>query len=165
MSQPLRGRAATRWLPRALLVCLLAVAAHAGAGTGASTDAAAPGASNEQATSLPVLGNFRQQGKRDLAMLTHYGKKGRGEQYGVLVFPEAGSGQPGKVVKTFIDSGPNAPRLSLVKPGSYTPVCHNGGPCTPVKLDNEAISLCFGEASCEIIYFSGGAFRELFVTD
>lgn len=155
-----------------LMACLLALTAHADAGTNATTDAAAADATNEhsspqrgKATSLPVLGSFRQQGKRDLAMLTHYGKKGRGEYYGVLVFPEAGSGQPAKVVKTFIDTGPNPPGLSLVKPGSYTPVCHNGGPCTPVNISNEAISLCFGEASCEIIYFNGGAFRELFVTD
>lgn len=28
-----------------------------------------------------------------------------------------------------------------------------------------AISLCFGEASCEIIYFDANAFRELLVTD
>lgn len=173
MSQPLRGGAATRRLQGGLMAGLLALAAHANADTDAGSDAAAAGAINEhpspqrwQPTSLPVLtGSFRQQGKRDLAVLTHNDKKGRGDQYGVVIFPDAGSGQPAKVVKTFIDTGPNPPRLSLVKPGSYTPVCHAGVPCAPVKISNEAISLCFGEASCEIIYFNGGAFRELVVTD
>ena len=165
MSKTLRGSAAMRRLQGGLMACVLALAAHADAGTSTTADAAAARAISEQATSLPVLGSFRQEGKRDLAMLTHYGKKGRGEHYGVLVFPNAGSGEPGKVVKTFIDTGPNPPHLSLVKPGSYTPVCRTGGPCTPVNISNEAISLCFGEASCEIIYFNGTAFRELFVTD
>ena len=165
MSQPLRGGAATRRLRGGLLACLLALTVNANAVTNAGTDTAAPGATNEQPTWLPVLGSFRLQGKRDLAMLTHYGKKGRGDHYGVLVFSDVGNGQPGKVVKTFIDTGPNPPRLSLAKPGSYKPVCHTGGPCAPVKISTEAISLCFGEASCEIIYFDGSAFRELVVTD
>lgn len=164
MSKTQRGSAAMRQLQGGLMACVLALAAHAGAGTNTTTDAAAARAISEQ-TSLPVLGSFRQQGKRDLAMLTHYGKKGRGEHYGVLVFPNAGSGEPGKVVKTFIAIGPNPPHLSLVKPGSYKPACHTGGPCAPVKISNEAISLCFEEASCEIIYFDGGAYREIFVTD
>jgi hypothetical protein len=156
MFQPLRGGSAKRRLQGALMACLAAMAAR--------TDAAA-GAIAEPTMSPPVLGSFRQPGKRDLAVLRHDGKKSRGEQYDVVVFPDAGSGQQAKVVKTFIDTGPNPPRLSLAKPGSYTPVCHTGGRCTPVKISNEAISLCFGEASCEIIYFNGGAFRELVVTD
>ncbi|USX25173.1 hypothetical protein NHH73_21550 [Oxalobacteraceae bacterium OTU3CINTB1] len=157
MSQPLRGRAAARRLPGGLLACLLVMATLA--------DAAAAGATDIPAMAPPVLGSFRQPDQRDLAVLRHNGKKNRGEQYDVVVFPEAGSGQPAKVVKTFIDAGPNPPRLSLAKPGSYKPACHAGGQCAPVKISNEAISLCFGEASCEIIYFNRGAFRELVVTD
>ena len=148
MSQPLRGGAAPRQLQGGILGCLLALAAHGDAGANAL-----------------LTGTLRHPGERDVAVLTHNGKKSGGNQYSVIVFPNIGSGQPAKVVKTFIDTGPNAPRLSLVKPGSYKPACHAGGPCAPVKISSEALSLCFGEASCEIIYFDGGTFRELVVTD
>ncbi|MBP1205133.1 hypothetical protein JOD97_003175 [Duganella sp. 1411] len=118
------------------------------------------------ALSLPVLpGSFQQQGNRDIALLMYQSHEGQDDQYGLVVVPDASSSQPAKVVKTFTDKGPNAPRLSLVKPGSYAPVCHDGGHCAPVMISNEAIGLCFGEASCEIIYFDAGAYRELFVTD
>lgn len=135
--------------------------------------AAATSAFNEQdlpqgwkTLSLPVLpGSFQQKGNRDIALLMYQSREGQDDQYGLVVVPDASDGQPARVVKTFTDNGPNPPRLSLVKPGSYAPVCHNGGICAPVKIGNEAIGLCFGEASCEIIYFNAGAYRELVVTD
>lgn len=118
-----------------------------------------------EAASIPTLrGNLLHPGSGDLAMLMHTRQSGM-DLYGLVVVPNAASGQPPRVVKNFTDKGPNPPRLSLVKPGTYTPVCHDGGQCAPVKIANEAISLCFGEASCEIVYFDGSAFRELAVTD
>ena len=164
MSQTLRG---------GLMACLLALAAHANADTNSDTPSpsdmrALDGRALPQgwtALSLPVLpGSFQQQGNRDIALLM-YNSHGGQHEYGLVVVPDASGGLPAKVVKTFTDTGPNAPRLSLIKPGNYVPVCHNGGHCAPVKISNEAIGLCFGEASCEIIYFNGGAYRELVVTD
>lgn len=67
-----------------------------------------------------------------------------------------------------IQSLPNRNDFNIGTPNKKTyhgPVCHTGGSCAPVKISNEAISLCFGEASCEIIYFDGSAFREFVVTD
>ena len=165
MSQTLRG---------GLMACLLALAASANADT--NSDTPSPSATRTldgralprgwTALSLPVLpGSFQQQGKRDIALLMYNSHEGQADQYGLVVVPDASGGLPAKVVKTFTDTGPNAPRLSLIKPGNYVPVCHNGGPCAPVKISNEAIGLCFGEANCEIIYFNGGAYRELVVTD
>ena len=55
----------------------------------------------------------------------------------------------------------NPPRLSLIHPGSYQPVCHSGESCAPLSIANESIGLCFGEASCEIIYFADGAYHEM----
>lgn len=118
------------------------------------------------ALSMPSLrGNFMHPGSGDVAALMHSKRAGTDDLYGLVVVPNAASGQPPRVVKNFTDNGPNPPRLSLVKPGTYTPVCHDGGHCAPVKIANEAISLCFGEASCEIVYYNGNAFRELVVTD
>jgi hypothetical protein len=70
-----------------------------------------------------------------------------------------------RIVKTFRAIAPNPPQLSLIKPGNYQPACHNGGDCAPRHIDSEAISVCFGEASCGIIYADGSAFREMAVTD
>lgn len=118
------------------------------------------------ALSMPSLrGSFMHPGSDDVAVMMHSRQAGMDDLYGLVVVPNAASGLPPRVVKNFTDNGTNPPRLSLVKPGTYTPVCHDGGRCAPVKIANEAISLCFGEASCEIVYFNGSAFRELFVTD
>lgn len=120
----------------------------------------------ENSLPLPVLrGNFLHAGSGDMAMLMRSEQVGMADSYIMVVLPNASSGQPPRVVKHFSAKEANPPKLSLVKPGMYTPVCHDGGPCTPVKIANQAIGLCFGEASCEIVYFDGSEFRELFVTD
>ena len=131
-----------------------------------ATENSAPSTKAEKSLPLPVLrGNFLRPGSGDVAMLLHSEQAGMADRYSLVMLPNAASKQPPRVLKNFSAKGPNPPELSLVKPGSYTPVCHDGGRCAPVKIANEAISLCFGEASCEIVYFNGSEFRELVVTD
>jgi hypothetical protein len=108
-----------------------------------------------------LSGAFRQPGSTDVAVLVRHGG---GEAYGLAVVSAAG-GKAAGVVKTFSDARANPPSLSLVRPGSYRPVCHDGGDCPPQAIANEAIGLCFGEASCEIIYFRDGVLHELVTTD
>ncbi|MYM83265.1 hypothetical protein GTP44_15025 [Duganella sp. FT50W] len=112
-----------------------------------------------QALAAPtVSGNFQREGQRDVAVLAK-----NGATYGLLVIA-AGNGAV-SVVKTFGDIQANPPQWSLVRPGSYQPVCHHGGACAPVEIHTDAISLCFGEASCQIVYFNGKAFSALAITD
>ncbi|MYN42382.1 hypothetical protein GTP55_23850 [Duganella sp. FT109W] len=109
----------------------------------------------------PTLsGAFLHEGNADTAVLTA-DKDG----YGLVVVPDAASGAEARVVKTFHDIAANPPQLSLIKPGNYQPLCHGGGTCPPVSIASEAIGLCFGEASCEILYFDGKAFRDIAITD
>lgn len=137
-----------------------------GAFPASATEKSTPSTKAEKSLPLPVLrGNFLRPGSGDVAMLMHSEQPGMADRYILMVLPNAASGQPPRVVKNFSVKGPNPPELSLVKAGTYTPVCHDGGRCAPVKIANEAISLCFGEASCEIVYFNGSEFRELVVTD
>ncbi|NVD70200.1 hypothetical protein HUX88_06470 [Duganella sp. BJB1802] len=81
------------------------------------------------------------------------------------VLPGAAGDGAASIVKTFKDIKANPPHLSLVKPGSYQPVCHGGESCAPLAIANESIGLCFGEASCEIIYYAEGAYHEIYITD
>jgi hypothetical protein len=108
-----------------------------------------------------LTGQFRAQGDTDTALLVRNGADG---SYGLAVAAGA-SGQPAAIVKTFARIDANPPKLALVRPGVYKPACAGGESCAPLNIEREAISLCFGEASCEIVYFSGDAFREVFVTD
>jgi hypothetical protein len=114
--------------------------------------------------SVPTLpGSFLREDTRDIAFLMQ-----KGGRYGVVVMPDAASGLPASVVKTFGPGEVNPPQLSLIKPGSYRPACHSdgsGGDCAPLTLATEAIGLCFREASCEIIYYAGNAFHEIAITD
>lgn len=146
-------------LARFGLSCLVVLAASARAQTPPGQPALPEG---WQALALPtVAGNFRQAGSDDIAMLV---KSRDSATYGLAVVPASGGAQA-SIVKTFSDIKANPPQLSLVKPGNYQPVCHSGGNCTPQTIAHEAMSLCFGEASCQIIYFTGGSFRELAVSD
>jgi hypothetical protein len=113
-----------------------------------------------------LSGAFRQAGSADAALLVQHGAGG---DYGLAVMFGADGGRPAAIVANFKDIKANPPQLSLIKPGSYQPRCSPGsgkdGGCQPQEIVNEAIGLCFGEASCEILYFSGGAFRALRMTD
>ena len=112
---------------------------------------------------LPTLsGSFLEHGQRGTAMLVQNPQQ---HTYGVAVAAEPASGATARIVKTFRAIAPNPPQLSLIKPGNYQPACHNGGDCALRHIDSEAISVCFGEASCGIIYADGSAFREIAVTD
>ena len=110
--------------------------------------------------SLTLSGQFQHQGNAGAAVLVQ-----NGDAYGVAVVPGAPADGTASIVKTFKDIKTNAPRLSLIHPGSYQPACHGGESCAPLSIANESIGLCFGEASCEIIYFADGAYHELVVTD
>lgn len=111
---------------------------------------------------LTLSGKFQQQGNTDTAVVV---QNGQGGAYGLAVVPGAAAEGGASIVKTFKDIKANPPRLSLVRPGSYQPVCHSGESCAPLTIANESIGLCFGEASCEIIYYANGAYHELYVTD
>jgi hypothetical protein len=109
----------------------------------------------------PALhGSFRQSGHEDIAVLAQ-----QGATYGVLVVPGEGHEDEVSVARTFGSSAANPPQLSLVHPGNYTPACHDGDACAPVDIPAEAIGLCHGEASCEIVYFKDHAFHHLTITD
>lgn len=113
-------------------------------------------------TGLTVSGKFQQQGHTDTAVVVRNGQDGA---YGLAVLPASSGDGAASIVKTFKDIKANPPHLSLVTPGSYQPVCHNGESCAPLAIANESIGLCFGEASCEIIYYADGAYHEIQVTD
>jgi len=108
---------------------------------------------------LSLSGKFQRQGNIDTAVVV---QNGQGGAYGLAVVPVDGTAS---IVKTFKDIKANPPQLSLVQPGSYQPACHSGNSCAPLSIANESIGLCFGEASCEIIYFTDGAYHEIFLTD
>ncbi|MYN15362.1 hypothetical protein GTP81_01195 [Rugamonas sp. FT107W] len=111
---------------------------------------------------LTLSGKFQQQANTDTAIVV---QNGQGGAYGLAVVPGAAADGAASIVKTFKDIKANPPRLSLVQPGSYQPVCHSGESCAPLSIANESIGLCFGEASCEIIYYANGAYHEVYVTD
>lgn len=111
---------------------------------------------------LALSGQFQHQGNADTAVLV---QNSQGGAYGLAVVPGTPADGAASIVKTFKDIHANPPRLSLVHPGSYQPVCHSGESCAPLSIANESIGLCFGEASCEIIYFADGAYHEIHVTD
>ncbi|MET0268641.1 MAG: hypothetical protein ABW202_23870 [Duganella sp.] len=109
-----------------------------------------------------VSGAFLRPGAHNVAMLVR-----NEEQHlsGVLVLTFVDDSGTASVIKTFKEDDTNPPKLSLLQPGNYRPACHQGGPCQPTHIANEAISLCFGEASCAILYAEGDSFRELAVSD
>lgn len=59
----------------------------------------------------------------------------------------------------------NPPALSMITPGDYQPACHPGSSCEMVHIANQAIGLCFGEASCRILYYDGRELRDIVMTD
>ncbi len=111
---------------------------------------------------LSLSGKFQRQGNVDTALVVQNGQDGA---YGLAVVPGAVADGTASIVKTFKDIKANPPHLSLVQPGSYQPACHTGNSCAPLSIANESIGLCFGEASCEIIYFADGAYHEIYLTD
>jgi len=119
-----------------------------------------PASASAPDASMTLSGQFQHQGNADTAMLVQ-----NGGAYGLAVVPGTPADGAASIVKTFKDIHANPPRLSLVHPGSYQPVCHSGESCAPLSIANESIGLCFGEASCEIIYFADGAYHEIHVTD
>lgn len=113
--------------------------------------------------SVPAItGNFLGYHKSATALLV---KSAEEKQYGLAVLPSEGEGRRSRIVTKFKDIGANPPELAILAPGVVHPVCHNGGRCKSIKVETEAISLCFGEASCEVIYFDGKLFHTVFVTD
>jgi hypothetical protein len=153
------------WLSLATLL-LTATAGHAAQADTPAAPQAAPIGRPLPAGWLPLIGkdmrgSFIQAGSDDIALLMY-----KGDTDGVVIVPDPASGREISVIHTFSDSETNLPQLSLIKPGSYQPVCHDGGACGPaVNLATEAIGLCHGEASCEIIYFKDNSFHHITVTD
>ena len=84
----------------------------------------------------------------------------------VMVTFTPGGGYAG-ILKTFSyeDSDANPPRLSMIEAGDYLPACHPGNPCETVHIAQQAVGLCFGEASCRILYFEGRELRDIVMTD
>ncbi|NYE61009.1 hypothetical protein FHW58_002161 [Duganella sp. 1224] len=141
------------------LAALLLAARIVHAGSGAEAGATLPPGWTPVAASA-LHGNFRHAGHQDITMLAR-----NGAAYGVLLLPGDASGGNASVVRTFGAGPANPPQLSLVHPGSYRPACHDGGYCAAVDIATDAIGLCHGEASCEIIYFKDNTFHNLTTTD
>lgn len=59
----------------------------------------------------------------------------------------------------------NPPALSMIAPGDYQPACHPAGSCDTVHVAKQAIGLCFGEASCRMLYYDGKELRDIAMTD
>lgn len=113
--------------------------------------------------SVPAItGNFLGDHKPATALLVQSAEE---KQCGVAVLPSEGGGGRSRIVTEFKDIGTNPPELAIFLPGVVKPVCHNGGKCKSIKVETDALSLCFAEASCEVIYFDGEKFRIVFVTD
>ncbi|MTK63130.1 MAG: hypothetical protein F8N15_00965 [Methanobacterium sp.] len=55
--------------------------------------------------------------------------------------------------------------ISIVHPGKYDTSCKNWKNCPQIILKNDAIGVCYGEESCEIVYYEDNAFKEVFLTD
>lgn len=68
------------------------------------------------------------------------------------------------LASTWQKAEPNKVTLSQIDPGTYREHC-SGNNCREVVLHNNAIGVCFQEASCKIVYFRAGKFEEIFVTD
>lgn len=115
-----------------------------------------------QVDKAAIVGKFRTDNDLDKAVLVANKAK---NQFGIAIIPDERSAQRSIIAKTFSDIAANPPELNLIKPGEYKPVCHDGGECGPKKILRPAIGVCFGEASCEIIYFEKGKMREMFTTD
>lgn len=109
-----------------------------------------------------VSGIFRQNGPLETAVLVRNTQSG---EHGLAIIPANSGSDRGAVVAFFKDVKTNPPTLSLLTPAAFRPVCHKDANCAKLKLDTQAVSVCFGEASCEVIYFDGVRFNEMFVTD
>lgn len=85
----------------------------------------------------------------------------------VMVTFTPGGGGYASILKTFkyLDSDANPPRLSMIAPGDYLPACHRGNACDQVHIANQAVGLCFGEASCRILYYEGKEMHDVVMTD
>ncbi|MGK5023347.1 hypothetical protein [Janthinobacterium sp. RB2R34] len=84
----------------------------------------------------------------------------------VMVTFTPGGGYSG-LLKSFKynEGDANPPVLSMIAPGDYRPACHPGSSCEAVHIANQAIGLCFGEASCRILYYDGKELRDIVMTD
>lgn len=114
---------------------------------------------------LPAIsGNFLGNNSSATAILV---RTPREMEYGVAILASDDRERSSRIVIKLQakDIGTNPPALGVVPPGTINPVCHGGGICKPITIKTDAISLCFGEASCEIIYLDGKSFRAAFVTD
>ena len=109
-----------------------------------------------------ITGDFLGDHKPAIALLVRSTKE---KQYGVAVLPGESGVSTNLIVTKFKDIDANLPELTVFVPGVVKPVCHNGTKCEPVNVRTDALSLCFGEASCEVIYFDGKRFRTVFATD
>ena len=85
----------------------------------------------------------------------------------VMVTFTPGGGGYASILKTFKygDADGNPARLSIIEPGDYLPACHPGNACQKVHIANQAVGLCFGEASCRILYYEGKEMRDVVMTD
>lgn len=84
----------------------------------------------------------------------------------MVTFAPGGGGHAG-ILTTFKyqDSDANPPRVSMIEPGDYLPACHPGSSCEKVHIAHQAVGLCFGEASCRILYYDGKQLRDVVMTD
>jgi hypothetical protein len=113
----------------------------------------------------PLSGHFQQPGATATALLAQNTRDARHGLAIVADAADAAARRPAVIVETFSAGGPNPPRLSIVTPGTYQPRCAANSACAPLVIANDAIGLCFGEASCTVIYFDGATYREAAMTD
>ena len=110
-----------------------------------------------------IRGHIQTADTDDVVQLMYNEQKQAGA---VMVTFTPGGGYAG-ILKTFgyKHSDANPPRLSIIQPGDYLPACHPGNPCEKVHIAQQAVGLCFGEASCRILYFEGRELRDIVMTD
>lgn len=115
------------------------------------------------ATPLPeVRGHIQAPDTDDVGMVMFNDSLNLG---GVVLVTFTPGGGYANIIKTFKFDEANPPQLTLLEPGNYMPLCHPGTPCEKVHSDNQVISMCFGEASCRILYFEGNQLHDIVTTD
>jgi hypothetical protein len=143
-----------------------AVTTPAGAGQLVAASQDRPGVATPagwMATPLPqVRGHIQAPGTDDTAMVMFNDSLNLG---GVVLVTFTPGGGYANIIKTFKFDEANPPQLTLLEPGDYMPLCHPGTPCEKVHSDNQVISMCFGEASCRILYFEGNQLHDIVTTD
>ena len=149
----------------ACLLTLAAATATNASAAGAPTPAGVQTPPGWRLMPLPsIMGHIQHADTDDSVQLMYDDDQ---QLVGVVMVTFTPGGGNSRLLKSFKykEGDANAPALSLMAPGDYQPVCHPGNSCEPVHVASQAIGLCFGEASCRILYYEGKELRDVVMTD